>query len=269
MNYKNLALTVYLAAISISCSNEAIDIIDESEQEIPDTTDSFKLVSKITTVGDDLTEHYSVFAYDDSHRMVSYADFGQKYVFEYGDNEKVAKAELYTGVVSSPDNYQRDGEMYFKYLDGKLTYSINGDRTETFKYNLQNQVSEIESKSLTSEYYYTAKYTYENDNISNMQFYNVYSASESETSNLTFILDDKINPYNAIWLNYGFTIDIEFEPYGIYDFFLKHNPIEIYEDGKLKMKAIYEYDSDNYPVSCRVTKYSNTGERSYSVEFTY
>ncbi|MCM4172463.1 hypothetical protein DHD32_13295 [Arenibacter sp. TNZ] len=249
-NYLSFAILSLLICISCSDSDSL-----KSENNNKEDLVSIKLLKSVVDDREWTERDDSIEITYTNNLMQTFDDIGEKQYIEYNSDNKVSKS-----------TNQFDEVKEFFYEEARLQMISDGEKNVVFNFDKNGNITSV-IEAVEGEYNQSTYTTF--NSKGDVVTYRIGPENTEHTSVYTFDFDDKINPFYSLWSEFGFFIDLEVYPYDIIPLNFKHNPTKIYEDNELELEINYTYDDDGYPISCRYTKYSSTGESSGNVLFTY
>jgi len=144
------------------------------------------------------------------------------------------------------------------YTNNSIVYQSRY-RDETFNLNNQNQVINIlENNSLAEEF------TYSGNQILKQKSY------LNDKDEYSYTVDDKINPFYELYTNFGLVDNYVCPLVGhaqLYYNLSPNNVTKVYKNGVLLYNFMYQYNSDNYPISAVV--FDNSRDETIKYSFAY
>jgi hypothetical protein len=230
-----------------------------------------KLLKSVTEVNESSGSLFCAFYYEDNILMkYNYGENGfyvQRYQLAYEDKKikRLAFDEIKYDQVEKEDfsyNYNftnNPNTETISYSNNSIFYQ---SRYRDYTYNLSNQnqvITILEDSSLEVEF------TYSGNQVVKQKTYKY-----ATNTDYTFTVDDKINPFYELYVNFGFVDDYAcpFDGHAqLYYNLSSHNITKVYKDGTLLYSFIYQYDSENYPTS--VVAYDHSRNETRQHTFTY
>lgn len=250
----------------ISCSQP-----DNDQPHSEPTNANVKLLKSVTEVNESSGSRFCAFHYENN--ILTKYNFGENgfYIDRFQltyENKKIKK--LAYGYIDYDKTKQEDFSYNYNFTNNLDTETISYTNNSIFyqsqyrdyTYNLNNQdkvITVLENNSLKAEF------TYSGNQLVKQKTYGYPSNTD-----YTFTVDDKINPFFELYVNFGFLDDYAC-PYDghaqLYYNLSPHNITKVYKDGILLYSFIYQYDNKNYPTSVVAYNYSTDKTRQH--KFTY
>ena len=240
---------------------------NESSSDQPtDQSDSatHKLLKQVTYTDRRTGPEKNIFYYSEGRLMRALKGMESTislHFFTYNDDNKIifesrcddypkpAESELESYDCMTTVDYRE-----FNYESQVLTSIIEGGELEgivSFD-ERGNLISLVYPSGLGINKYYI--YDENNRIISTTSTYGDYG------NTYTYEFDGKRNPFNSLWEVFGYLeTDFRINHYGYTATFFKENPTKVYKNNELVYEANYNYDSDDYPISCSFIEYLDDG----------
>jgi hypothetical protein len=232
-----------------------------------------KLLKSVTETGEDFGSLFFSLYYENnillkinSGEKDNYIDRGQL-MYDKGKISKTAYGQSPRGINNPEDfAYNYDFESPDIYLTtisyvGNSIHAVSQYFNETFNLNNQKQVISItENNSLTDEF------TYSNNEVIKQKHFVGPRKGE-----YTFTYDDKVNPFYVLYTKFGLldnAIYVFLYDNTIHYNLMPNNITKVYLDGSLFCSFIYQYDSENYPLSVVQYNYSNNETSQFKFVYT-